>query len=136
MLKLNEEDGLMYEVPYEPELLTFIHDDECEIRNPFLSECGRFDADPVKDYGFTESWTGGGCKALDKLLPDGGFIRLTDEDGSGLPDPEDVGSALIGRFNAEGEQLACCSISEVLMSGEMDMDDDEAPAPTSRGPGM
>lgn len=134
MQKLNNEDGQMYEVAYDPELLSFEHEG-MEIRNPFLSDCGRFAVDPVEAYGFTESWTGGGCKALDKALPDGGFIRLTDESGMHIPDESDGDDALIGRFNAQGEQVACCSLGEVRMSHEMEMDEEpaHAPAPTSRG---
>lgn len=134
MLKLAEDKFRVLYVPYDPELLSFEHNG-VEISNPFLSECGRFAVDPVEAYGFTVALTVDGGKALEKALPDGGFIRLTDEYGSGLPDLHDVDSAQIGRFDAI-QQIATCSMSEVRMCCEMDMDEEQVAAPVSRGPGL
>lgn len=74
------------------------------IYNPLLSSCGRFFADPEKDYGFVVIDTGGGCQALCKTLPNGCQIWLTDADGSHLPDAGEDG-ALIGYYNQKGEEV-------------------------------
>jgi hypothetical protein len=71
-------------VPYSPYLLAFVHEgDEC--RHPYVSECGRFSADP-KSYGFEEIETGGGCRALYKMTDDGRELWITDPSGCYLPD--------------------------------------------------
>lgn len=61
------------------------------ITNPFTSECGRFDVDPIT-YGFTEEATtvtalddGVDGRALVMHFPSGEQIRLTTKDGKGVP---------------------------------------------------
>lgn len=57
--------------------MTFNHDGTA-ISNPTLSTCGRFLADPIKDYGFQIIQTGGGCTALQKRV-NGGWVVLARE---------------------------------------------------------
>lgn len=97
---------------YPPALLAFDHEG-AEIRNPFLSPDGMEVVDPVATYGFAEIDTGGGCVALHRALPCGGGIILTDNDGSRLPCLQEMAEALIGRWDAEGEQLACMVLGMV-----------------------
>jgi len=73
------------------------------VANPFLSECGRFDVAP-SEYGFEAADTGGGAKALIKMLPEGDAIWITDESGMSIPDTAD--DAWIGYFDADGQQRA------------------------------
>lgn len=61
--------------------------------------------DPVI-YGFEVSETGGGAKALIKVLEDGSSVWLTDETGMNLPDPTSQ-SNLIGYRDVHGNELAC-----------------------------
>jgi hypothetical protein len=97
---------------YDPALLAFDHEG-AEIRNPFLSPDGMEIVDPVATYGFAEIHTGGGCMALSRALPCGGSIILTDNDGSELPYQREMAEALIGRWDKEGEQLACMVLGMV-----------------------
>jgi len=99
---------------YDPAILAFDHEGT-EIRNPFVSPDGMKIVDPVATYGFKKIDTGGGCVALRRDLPCGGGIILTDNDGSGLPYEREMSEALIGRWNAEGEQLACMVLGMVPM---------------------
>jgi hypothetical protein len=92
--------------------VAFVHDGDW-IENPFLSPDGKTIADPA-EYGFQIVETGGGCCALDLALPDGGFIRLTDEDGSHLPDLADWQSALVGRYDCAGDELFLRSAREIF----------------------
>lgn len=117
MHKLNE-DGLFDEVEYEPELLAFEHEGT-EIRNPMLSECGRFTVDPCEAYGFELHHSGGGCMALVKELSNGDSLWLTDESGSDVPDEDDPSTNIIGRFNKDGEQVAFITMGD-LPSDEVD----------------
>ncbi len=104
-------DGSFEAAPYDPSVLAFVHKD-MEIRNPYISDCGRFDLDPVKDYGFEAVDTGGGCKALTKVVADdGSYLCITDS--SGIAIPESADGAVIGRFDADGVQVAYCPLSEV-----------------------
>lgn len=72
-------------VPYSPYLLAFEHAG-FEIRDPYTSECSRFQANPVADYGFEEIETGGGCKALYLKDEDGRELWITDPSGCFIPD--------------------------------------------------
>jgi hypothetical protein len=110
MMKLNDA-GLYEEAPYDLSLLSFEFEGTC-IQNPYLSQCSRFDADP-KDYGFQEAHTGGGCMALILRLPDGGSLWLTDDDGMRLPEPGDWKHILLGRFDADGQQLAYITVADI-----------------------
>lgn len=106
------ESGLNDKAPYDPALLAFIHEGD-EIRNPYLSPCGRYEVDPVAAYGFEEVWTGGNCRALDLILPDGCVLRLTNEDGLCIPDPDEWESAIIGRLSSDHDEIAWCVLGEV-----------------------
>ncbi len=111
-MKLTDKTGLTIDVPYQPAILSFVFDD-CEIRNPFLSECGRFSVDPAKHYGFEAVMTGGGCEALVVNLENGDCLMLTDDGGTGLPDNDDYEDAMIGRYNQEGEMIVVTSIRDI-----------------------
>lgn len=100
------------EVPYDPKLLAFEFEGH-EIRNPFLSPCGQFEVDPVETYGFAEAWTGGGCKALELVLPNSDVLLLTDEEGCDIPTISEWRTALIGRRTAGGIPIALCDLGEV-----------------------
>ncbi|WP_455233432.1 hypothetical protein [Geopseudomonas aromaticivorans] len=123
MMKADVPNGFFHEAPYDQEVLAFEFEGDT-IRNPYLSPCGRFDADPVKDYGFELHHSGGGCMALVKRLEDGSSIWLTDSD-AGLPDPNDPDDIIIGRFNAEGEQVAYANLRDVPF---YDQDPDPTPS--------
>jgi hypothetical protein len=97
---------------YKPELLSFGYNG-VEIRNPFLAPDGQSVVDPVATYGFEEVQTGGGCAALHLHLPDGGCIVLTDSDGCGVPSGLEMCTALIGRQDVEGNELACMVLGMV-----------------------
>lgn len=103
-------DGSSWRVAYDPTVLAFVHED-MEIRNPMLSECGRFDVDP-KYYGFEEYETGGHCLALIKTLENGDYLLLTDEDGGGIPETGDL-NALLGRYTNEGVPIAVVTLGNV-----------------------
>lgn len=106
-------DGHEHKVPYSDELMAFTHGD-MQIRNPLLSECGRFAVDP-KDYGF-EGWaTGGGCVALRKELESGRYMLLTCSDGIDLPDAS--GDDLLGLYSQSGEPIAMISIKDIPFQG-------------------
>lgn len=103
-------------VPYDPTLLAFVHED-MEIRNPYLSTCGRLLVNPVEAYGFTVSHTGGGCMALDLQLPNGRLLRLV-QDGAHIAEPQDWALCTIFLLDAEGEDLAYCDLCDVPMPGD------------------
>lgn len=109
-------DGNRVEAPYDAELLSFVSDD-MQIRDPFISECGRFTLDPVKDYGFAHMNTGGGCLALVLELPEGEYLMLTATDGISLPTAKDW---LIARYDAHDDMVASCKGTEVKMAHEED----------------
>lgn len=98
-------DGAELKVQYSDELMSFTHG-EMQIRNPLLSECGRFAVDP-KDYGFGGWPTGGGCVALRKELESGRYMLLTCSDG---------GDDLLGLYSGEGEPLAIIRVGDIPFS--------------------
>lgn len=98
-------------VPYSPDVLAFVHND-MQIRNPMMSECGRFGVDP-KDYGFDEYHTGGGCMALRKMLPCGEYFLLTDADGCNIPLAEEWATALYGRYYRDGTPAIIITLVDV-----------------------
>lgn len=51
--------------------------------------------------GFTPYHTGGGCMALMKELPDGGYVLITDVDDAALP-RGNVIEVAIGRYDSDG----------------------------------
>jgi hypothetical protein len=115
MIKCDAE-GNRFEAPYDAELLSFVCDG-MQIRDPFISDCGRFESDPVKDYGFAHLDTGGGCQALVLKLPGGDSLMLTATDGISLPTAKDW---MIARYNAEEDMMASCKGAEVKMAHEED----------------
>lgn len=121
---------------FDPKVLGFTSDGQ-EIFNPMLSPCERFPADP-KSYGFIEVQTGGGCVAYDKIFDDGSYLRLTDDSGTGLPDPADWADAILGRYDAQGETVATATLRHLPPgpgSLPMELADDLAP-PADLSPGM
>lgn len=105
-------DGTEHKVPYSDALMSFIHND-MQIRNPLLSECGRFAVDP-KEYGF-EGWhMGGGSIGLRKELEGGRYMLLTDSDGLDLPDS--TGEDLLGLYSKDGEPIAIIRIKDIPFS--------------------
>lgn len=115
MHKLNEDDDFE-EMAYDPEVLAFSHEG-FEIRNPYLSECGRFSVDPELAYGFVPSHTGGGCMALVKDIGDNKSIWLTDESGTHIPYLDETDSALLGLFHGS-EQIAFVTVGEIHFEGD------------------
>ncbi|KKN85073.1 hypothetical protein LCGC14_0282420 [marine sediment metagenome] len=115
-------------------LLRFEHDD-MEISNPFMSACGRFTVNPATEYGFLAVLTGGGCMALEKELEGGRILRLTDESGTNLPDMDDteeLGNSLIGLYDAQNEEIACCFVHEVWTDHQIEIESETKP---SKAPG-
>lgn len=94
-------------VAYEASLLAFEHDG-IDVRNPYLSLCGRGLCDPVETYGFEEATTGGGLMALQKDLPDGRYLRI-DYDGC-IPDVDEWDKATISLYNPDGNCIADCEL--------------------------
>lgn len=90
---------------------SFTHEGQL-IQNPFLSPDGLTPLDPVA-YGFQVMDTGSGCTALHRDVGEGRVMVLTDNGGADTPDLEDWGSSLVGLQNADGEELACVSASEL-----------------------
>lgn len=100
-------------VQYRDDLMSFTHG-EMQIRNPMLSACGRFAADP-KDYGF-EGWaSGGGCVALRKELDNGRYLLLTHSDGIDLPDA--TSDDLLGLYTQDGDPLALIRVGDIPFEG-------------------
>lgn len=100
-------------VQYRDDLMSFTHG-EMQIRNPMLSECGRFAADP-KDYGF-EGWaSGGGCVVLRKELESGRYMLLTCSDGIDLPDA--TSDDLLGLYTQDGDPLALIRVGDIPFEG-------------------
>lgn len=108
--------GNQVKVPYSADMLAFVHQD-MQIRNPFLSDCGRFTVDP-KEYGFDEYHTGGGCMALRKMLPCGEYLLLTDADGCNIPLAEEWQEALLGRYYLDGTPAIIVELGDIPMSHE------------------
>jgi hypothetical protein len=108
--------GNQTKAPYLKEMLAFVHLD-MEIRNPMMSECGRFGVDP-KYYGFDEYHTGGGCMALRKMLPCGEYLLLTDSDGTNIPLAEEWATALYGRYYRDGSPAIMITLLDVPMDSE------------------
>ena len=105
---IDDEDGSAWRGSFDHVRLyaiAFVHEGQL-IKNPFLSPDRSHVVDPVT-YGFREGDTGGGCVCLDFKLPDGGVIRLTDETGCALPTLEDWPSALVGLYDAQGDEVEC-----------------------------
>lgn len=102
-------DGAEHKVPYSDELMSFSYG-EMNVRNPLLSECGRFAAQPLQ-YGF-EGWASGGCcVALRKQLESGRYLLLTGPSGADLPDA--TGEDLLGLYSQEGEPIAIISVKNI-----------------------
>lgn len=87
-------------VPYDADLLA-VTVDGVTIYNPLRTPDDSAFCTPER-YGFELFHTGGGCMGYQLELPDGGYLLVTDEDGSGLPEETDEVSPVIGRYDAEG----------------------------------
>lgn len=111
-LNLYQPDGTVIKAPYDEALMTFVHEGTA-IRDPFLSECGRFYTNPTY-YGFEIYHTGGGCMAYRKVLEDGRYFLLTTSDGCHLPDEvEDAETATMGLYTADGEEIAGIDVADI-----------------------
>lgn len=111
-------DGTDLQVPYNPELMSFDHED-MNIRNPMLSDCSRFGADPVKEYGFDEWGTGGGFTALRRdMTTQSRYLLLTDESGLEPPVPERWQEALLGLYTEDGDAIAIIKVGDIPLVGE------------------
>lgn len=108
--------GMTLKIPYTADLMSFEHMD-MNIRNPMLSECGRFAVDP-EYYGFEPHHTGGGCMGLRKDMPNGDYFLLTDSSGIGIPTAEDADTAVYGRYTGGGTPYATITLQDVPMAGE------------------
>lgn len=77
------------------------------IFNPLRTPDDSADCSP-EFYGFTLWPTGGGCEAHGLKLPSGHYLLLTDADGYpvDLESPEDRKNAVLGRYDAEGNEMA------------------------------
>lgn len=107
-------DGFMMKVPYSPELMAFTHND-MQIRNPWLSECGRICVDP-KVYGF-EPWDGGGGSVALYLQRDQGrYMLFTDSSGLELPDAS--GDDLLGLYTEDGDGVAVIRVGDIPLDSE------------------
>lgn len=108
--------GNQVNVPYSADMLAFVHND-MEIRNPMMSECGRFMVDP-QTYGFDLYHTGGGCMALRKMLPCGEYFLLTDDSGGDIPLAEEWAEAQYGRYYRDGSPAIIIELGDVPMAHE------------------
>lgn len=104
-------DGTTMQVPYNVELMSFEHGGMA-IRNPFISECGRFSAEP-EYYGFSGWSAGGGCVALRKDFGSRYWL-LTDASGMELPDA--TSDDLLALYSKNGEPLAIIRIKDIPFS--------------------
>lgn len=105
-------------VPYSPYLLAFVNEgDEC--RNPYLSECGRFDADPVADYGFVVIGTGGGCEALCRETEDGRELWITDPSGCFTPDTTKQPIEGMLGLRIDGQTVAWVDLRDIPNEGDI-----------------
>lgn len=77
--------------------LLFISHEDMEIRNPTVSECGRFDVLP-SSYGFSQQYDGAW-----QLRDGADVLQLNDTTYS--------------RINAAGEVLATADLSEIEFAG-------------------
>ncbi|QYW06447.1 hypothetical protein uan_035 [Pseudomonas phage UAntarctica] len=106
-------DGAEFKVAYIDELMSFTVND-MTIRNPLVSECGRFAVDPI-EYGF-EPWDGGGGSVgLYLQREEGRYMLLTDSSGLELPDAS--GDDLLGLYTNEGEPMALIRIGDIPFQG-------------------
>lgn len=104
-------DGTEHKVQYSDELMSFAFG-EMQIRNPQLSECGRFAAQP-QQYGF-EGWSsGGGCVVLRKNI-EGRYFVLTDSSGCDLPNGD--ATDLLGLYTDDGDPMAIIRVGDIPFS--------------------
>lgn len=101
---LYDKKGSWVTVPYRAELLSIPFEGGA-VFNPLRTLDNSAFCTPER-YGFEVVNTGGGCMGWRLDLPDGGYLLITDEGGSGLPEEDDDGSPLIGRYTVEGDCLA------------------------------
>jgi hypothetical protein len=111
------------DVPYSAYLLAF-SENGMEIRHPYMSECGRFDADPVADYGFEEVQTGGGCTALVKKTADGRELMLTDTSGCSTPDTDQTPVTGLLGLQIEGQTVAWLDLRDIPFESDVSLTDE------------
>jgi len=102
---------------------SFTHEGSA-ITNPTLSECGRFLVSP-EEYGFTITWTGGGCSAWEKRVGDK-WVVITDGDCS--HELGGVGSSfMMGFYDGNDEETAWGEMiaHKTLIVGVHDTTEDE-----------
>ena len=107
---------------YKKDLLAFVFED-VEIRNPFLSECGRFDVDPSV-YGFFQKNDQPLGIRLEKKLADGETLcilpSLPEHDSTGFPALLNVQYNRLARVAANGEIRAMATIKDIVLAWEED----------------
>lgn len=54
-------------------------------------------------FGFAETQTGGGCTALERTLPDGSYLLITDDGGCETPRTVKT-EVLVGLYEDDGEE--------------------------------
>lgn len=107
-----DQNGVASVVPYDPSLLEFEFEG-MGIRNPFVSDCGRFGADPLKDYPFQVVERDGVVVAWRQDLPDGRQLLLTDGEGLQPPVAGKFDDALLTLMSTEGKPVASCMIKDI-----------------------
>lgn len=111
-MKSFDQNGVESVVAYGPDLLWFEFGGMA-IRNPFVSDCARFDANPLVDYPFTIVEEGGTPAAWGLKLPDGGHLLLTHSDGLQPPVAGQFDDAVLMLVSAEGRPVASCVIKDI-----------------------
>lgn len=108
--------GTTLKIPYVADLMSFEHGG-MNIRNPMMSDCGRFGVDP-KEYGFVEYTTGGSNMALMKQLDNGDYLLLTDDSGTDIPVAEEWATAILGRYTGGGTPYATIALLDIPYESE------------------
>lgn len=111
-MKSFDQNGIESVVAYDPDLLWFEFGGMA-IRNPFVSDCARFDANPLVDYPFTIVEEGGAPAAWGLELPDGGHLLLTHNDCLQPPVAGQFDDAVLMLVSAEGRPVASCVIKDI-----------------------
>ncbi|MBM5458637.1 hypothetical protein H8F21_13790 [Pseudomonas sp. P66] len=95
---------------YDPDVLWFEYKDMA-ITNPFVDESTVVEVEPSY-YGFYEARIGV-IHALRLDQPDGRYMLITDETGTALPDMDQVETATLRLYEADGKLLAYCFIGDI-----------------------
>jgi len=111
-MNIFDQNGFPSLVPYDPDLLEFEFEG-MGIRNPFISDCGRFDSHPLKDYPFQVVEKNGVAVAWSLTLPDGRQLALTDSEQRQPPVEGQFDTALLTLQDADGKSVASCAIKDI-----------------------